>query len=116
MLPPPHPPTRRLPPATQATGDQSYLEYATALADNVVDRATTDDRGGAGGTALCWHHAEHRAQPRHIAAYTGLMQGAAGVALFLVHLAQALDGCPSSVFLPDVPTPAWRRVAVTSRL
>jgi hypothetical protein len=36
-----------------------------------------------------WTHAETRLETDHLIAQTGLMQGAAGIALFLIHVDQA---------------------------
>jgi hypothetical protein len=56
------------------------------------------DSGG-----LKWIQAENRIEPDNVQAQTGLMQGAAGIGLFFIHLSE-LDGVaePANRF-PDSP-------------
>jgi lantibiotic modifying enzyme len=63
--------------------DGSYLVFAQRIADYLVARAEPD------GSGIKWTQAENRLEPAHLVAQTGLMQGAAGVALFLLHVDQA---------------------------
>jgi hypothetical protein len=44
-------------------------------------------------------------QPENVVAQTGLMQGAAGVGLALLHLDNAVKGRADRIVLPDNP---WR--------
>ncbi|MGD2216968.1 MAG: lanthionine synthetase LanC family protein [Gemmatimonadales bacterium] len=79
------------------TGEPHRREFAERVASDTVDRATAEDGG------LKWVQAEHRVRPDLLIAQTGLMQGAAGVGLAMLHL----DGVSRSrrplVVLPDDP-------------
>ena len=55
------------------------------------------------GKGLKWIQAEHRIRPELLVAQTGLMQGAAGVGLFLLRLDAAENGRDSFVRMPDTP-------------
>ena len=79
------------------TRDERHLAFARRVVDNTVSRATTD------GDGLKWIQAEHRVRPGLLVAQTGLMQGAAGVGLALLHLDGALQGRGALVALPDAP-------------
>lgn len=79
------------------TGDESYLELADRVAQEVLSRAVDD------GTHCKWPQAEHRSSPEYVQTQTGYMQGAAGVASFLLHLATTLDGKPVKIQFPDSP-------------
>ena len=79
------------------TGDSRHLEYAKLVADDVASRATTD------GDGMKWIQAEHRVRPELLVAQTGLMQGAAGVGLAMLHLDGATKGRRPFVVLPDSP-------------
>ena len=50
-----------------------------------------------------WLHAEHRERPEILQAQTGYMQGAAGIASFLIHLATSDAGAPVRIAMPDWP-------------
>lgn len=82
-----------------ATGDASSLAFARRVMDNVIARGVTD------GDAMSWPQAENRVRPENIVAQTGLMQGAAGVGLALLHLDGAIARRAPVVVLPD--TPRW---------
>ena len=79
------------------TRNQEYLTFAKRVMDDVMSRATEDGRG------LKWIQAEHRVQPQLLIAQTGLMQGAAGVGLALLHLDGATAGRANRITLPDDP-------------
>jgi len=79
------------------TGDTRHLDYARHIAADTLERATTD------GDGLKWVQAEHRVQPENLVAQTGLMQGAAGVGLAMLHLDGALSQRKPFVVLPDSP-------------
>ncbi len=83
-----------------ATGEPRHLTFAQRVVDNTLQRATPD------GNGLKWIQAEHRVRPELLVAQTGLMQGAAGVGLALLHLDGALEKRAPRVQLPD--TPRWR--------
>lgn len=79
------------------TGEPRYLEFAERVAADTVQRATTDDGG------LKWIQAEHRVRPDLLIAQTGLMQGAAGVGLAMLHLDGVSERRAPLVVLPDDP-------------
>jgi hypothetical protein len=81
----------------RATRDRSYLAFAERVAGYLIARAETETNG------IKWTQAERRIEPDRLLAQSGLMQGAAGVGLFLVHVDQACRGQSSFVRLPDQP-------------
>ena len=87
------PPTQSM----QGSGDERYLLHARRLARHTLDHATLK------GDGLEWSHAEHRVRPDEIAAQTGLMQGAAGIGLGFLRLAQVEKGRDRAYRLPDDP-------------
>jgi lantibiotic modifying enzyme len=83
----------------QQTRDPAYLAFAKRTLDNVLARTTVD------GDGLKWIQAENRTSPENVVAQTGLMQGAAGVGLALLHLDGAIEHRAPAIVLPD--SPAW---------
>ena len=81
------------------TREQKHLTFARRVMDNALGRATAEGDGSK------WIQAEHRVQPNLLVAQTGLMQGAAGVGLALLHLENAMNGKPDRIRLPDNPWP-----------
>lgn len=81
----------------RARPDPRRLAFAEQITADTMRRATTD------GDALKWTQAEHRVQPDLLVAQTGLMQGAAGVGLAMLHLDGAAQGRKPLVLLPDNP-------------
>ncbi len=79
------------------TKDEKHLAFARRVADDALARATAD------GDGLKWIQAEHRVQPELLVAQTGLMQGAAGVGLALLHVDGRLAKRAPVVVLPDEP-------------
>lgn len=79
------------------TRDARHLEYAELIAHDTLKRATPE------GDGLKWIQAEHRVRPELLVAQTGLMQGAAGVGLAMLHLDGARQGRKPFVKLPDDP-------------
>ena len=77
------------------TGDAAHLELARRCADVLLAHGQDD------GARRCWRHAEHRDHPAFVQAQSGYMQGAAGIASFLMHLQGCLDGRPVKRALPD---------------
>jgi lantibiotic modifying enzyme len=77
--------------------DARHVEYAEAIAHDTLSRATAE------GDGLKWVQAEHRVRPELLVAQTGLMQGAAGVGLAMLHLDGAREGRAPLVKLPDNP-------------
>lgn len=80
-------------------GDARHTTFAQRVMDDVIARGTAD------GDGMKWIQAEHRVRPEFLVAQTGLMQGAAGVGLALLHLEGAMVGRKPAVMLPDAP--AW---------
>ncbi|HWA63397.1 MAG TPA: lanthionine synthetase LanC family protein [Caulobacteraceae bacterium] len=79
------------------TGDERYRRLAERCADVILAASTA----GEGGRR--WVQAEHRDRPTFLQAQTGYMQGAAGIASFLVHLASLETARPAKIALPDWP-------------
>jgi hypothetical protein len=78
-------------------GDAAYLEFARRNADDLLRRGTSSDGG------MKWVQAENRVSPDEVMAQTGLMQGAAGVGSFFLHLDGAERGRAPAIVLPDSP-------------
>jgi lantibiotic modifying enzyme len=66
-----------------ATEESDYLAFAERIAEYLLAQGETDASG------IKWVQAESRHQTDHLIAQTGLMQGAAGIGLFFIHLDQA---------------------------
>jgi len=79
------------------TKERKYLAFAARVADDTLARATVD------GDGLKWVQAENRVSPAEVIAQTGMMQGAAGVGLALLHLDGIAVDRPRFVVLPDNP-------------
>jgi lantibiotic modifying enzyme len=86
----------------QDTGDRDWLDFADVLAADVLARAITDADG------VRWSHTEYRISPPELEPYVGWMQGAAGIAGFLLHLDRLHRDGPGAPRLtwPDRPPPA----------
>jgi lantibiotic modifying enzyme len=80
-----------------ATKHTQHLEFARRVAADTIRRATDDADGSR------WTQAENRVQPDNLVAQTGLMQGAAGVGLAMLHLDGAGERRRPFVVLPDNP-------------
>lgn len=65
--------------------------------EDLLARATKD------GDGLKWIQAENRVQPNLLVAQTGLMQGATGIGLWLLHMDEYDHGKKPLVILPDSP-------------
>ena len=81
----------------EMTGDKAYREFALKIAADLLSRATEGE-----GT-LKWIHADTRRTPDAVFAQTGLMQGASGIGLFLLHLDALETGRTRRIFFPDAP-------------
>lgn len=79
------------------TRDAADLAFAEDIAHDTLARATAD------GNGLKWVQAEHRVRPELLVAQTGLMQGASGIGLAMLHLDGAREGRAPLVRLPDDP-------------
>jgi len=84
-----------------ATGKADYRTFARAVADQMLSRGTDFD-----GKGYRWYQAYTRVKPAEVAAETGYMVGAAGIAAALLHLGSALNGRGRAFALPDDPFPA----------
>ncbi len=80
-----------------ATKEPTHLAFAERVATDTIRRASED------GGGLKWPQAENRVQPEVLMAQTGLMQGAAGVGLAMLHLDGATEHRRPLVVLPDNP-------------
>ena len=83
--------------AAPAPAVSPRLAVARRAATNLLARGLSDDAG------LRWPQAENRVQPEWVVPQTGLMQGAAGAGLFLLHLDGAEKGRAPRITLPDSP-------------
>jgi lantibiotic modifying enzyme len=81
----------------RATKDRHYLMFAQRVGIYLIARAERDANG------MKWTQAEHRIEADNVGAQTGLMQGAAGIGLFLVHLDQAERHLKPLIRFPDEP-------------
>jgi len=82
------------------------LGWACTMGDALVDRAVRDDAGAR------WRFLEHRMDPPLLPPGTSWMQGAAGIAAFLLRLARVLDDGRTAPVV-DRPDQWW---AVPSRV
>jgi lantibiotic modifying enzyme len=80
-----------------AMGGDAYLAFARRNATDLLRRGTE-----AGG-GMKWVQAENRVSPDDVMAQTGLMQGAAGVGMLLLHLDGVEAGRRPALVLPDSP-------------
>ena len=79
------------------TNEERYLDFSRYMTENLLSRATVSKDG------LKWIQAEHRVQPKFLAAQTGYMQGAAGIGVWLLHLDAFEHGIRPTIVLPDSP-------------
>jgi lantibiotic modifying enzyme len=81
--------------------DTKYLELAHDCASVISSVAVRNAATDSNLTLAHWPQAEHRARPKFVQSQTGYMQGAAGIASFLVHLATAESDHPIRIEFPD---------------
>ncbi|HSE97727.1 MAG TPA: lanthionine synthetase LanC family protein [Blastocatellia bacterium] len=81
----------------KASRNQDYLEFSKRVAAQLISRTTIDEKGAR------WVQAEHRVRPEQLAAQTGYMQGASGIALLMLRLHYFERGKELSIILPDSP-------------
>jgi lantibiotic modifying enzyme len=79
---------------TKAVSDRAF---AIRIGEYLKTRAQTDSGG------LKWIQAENRIEPDKEQAQTGLMQGAAGIGLFFIHLAELDGNTETAIRFPDSP-------------
>ncbi|MGA7130266.1 MAG: lanthionine synthetase LanC family protein [Chthoniobacterales bacterium] len=75
----------------------SYRQFAFRLGKHLENTAQADGQG------LKWIQAENRIEPDRLIAQTGLMQGGAGIGLFLLHLADPDNKHGRGLLFPDSP-------------
>lgn len=83
-----------------ATGRLAHLDFARALAGDLIGRASDHD-----GRGYRWYQAYRRLRPGEVTADTGYMVGAAGIGAALLHL-DAAEHARRVILLPDNPFPA----------
>jgi lantibiotic modifying enzyme len=81
----------------EITEKQEYLDFAAKLTEQIRGKATADENG------MRWVHAEHRSRPEFLQAQTNLMQGAAGIGLWLLRWEEYAQGRQPLLVLPDNP-------------
>ncbi len=79
------------------TKRQEYLDFAGKLTEQIRGKGFTDENG------MRWVHAEHRSRPDFLQAQTNLMQGAAGIGLWLIRWEECAKGRQPLLVLPDNP-------------
>jgi lantibiotic modifying enzyme len=81
----------------QATGNATERAFVIRIGKYLTGRAQTE------GGGLKWIQAENRIKPDKVIAQTGLMQGAAGIGLFFIHLADLDESRRAALPFPDSP-------------
>lgn len=79
------------------TRDPKHLAFARKMTDDLVTRATRDDKGTR------WIQAEHRVRPELLVAQTGYMQGSAGIGMWLLRIDGQQRKRAPFVRFPDSP-------------
>jgi hypothetical protein len=79
------------------SGDPAHLAFARKMTDDLVARATRDEKGTR------WIQAEHRVRPELLVAQTGYMQGASGIGMWLLRIDGQQRKRASFVRFPDSP-------------
>jgi lantibiotic modifying enzyme len=79
------------------TSDQKYMAFAKKMTHQLLKKAAPRGKG------LKWIQAEHRVRPDLLAAQTGLMQGAAGIGLWLLKLDAFEKRKKEKISFPDSP-------------
>jgi lanthionine synthetase-like protein len=80
-----------------ATKAKCYLAFAERVALYLISKAEPDENGTK------WTQSDRRIEPDNVVAQTGLMQGAAGIGLFLAHLDAVRHHRKPVVRFPDEP-------------
>ena len=91
---------------TGQAAQDTLLQAARTMADALAERAIRDEAGAR------WRFLEHRQDPPLLPPGTSWMQGAAGIAAFLLRLARVIDDGPGAPIV-DRPDQWW---AVPGRL
>lgn len=78
-------------------GDEQYLNFSREMTRSLLAKSTPEADG------VKWIQAEHRRHPEFVQAQTGMMQGAAGIGLWLLRLNAFEKKTKRLVRLPDDP-------------
>jgi hypothetical protein len=89
--------------AWQRHGAEVDLAFAQVLGDALVDRAIVDRDAGDGDRA-CWRFTEHRNEHPLLPPGVGWMQGAAGIAAYLLRLARVVREGRTAPAVPRLDT------------
>jgi lantibiotic modifying enzyme len=81
----------------RVTGKKEYLDFAKKLTEQIMSKSSKDENG------MWWVQAEHRTRPDFLQAQTNLMQGAAGIGLWLLRLEEFESGKRTLIVMPDSP-------------
>ena len=73
------------------------MAFAKKMTHHLLKKAVSEGKG------LKWIQAEHKVKPDLLVAQTGLMQGAAGIGLWLLKLDAFEKGEKEKIFFPDSP-------------
>lgn len=79
------------------TNNQKYIDFSKKMTHHLLKKATPEGKG------LKWIQAEHRVRPDFLVAQTGLMQGAAGIGLWLLKLDAFEKRKKEKISFPDSP-------------
>ena len=81
----------------QITQNKTYLDFAQTMTNKAINLGIQTSQG------LKWTHAENRVSPNQVATQTGLMQGSAGMGLWLLQMEAFEKGEKPHIQLPDKP-------------
>jgi hypothetical protein len=79
------------------TNDKKYIAFSKKMTHHLLKKAAPQGKG------LKWIQAEHRVRPDFLVAQTGLMQGAAGIGLWLLKLDAFEKGKKEKISFLDSP-------------
>jgi len=79
------------------TNNKKYIAFSKKMTHHLLKKATPGEKG------FKWIQAEHRVRPDLLVAQTGLMQGAAGIGLWLLKLDAFEKGKKEKISFPDSP-------------
>jgi len=81
----------------EVLGDEKYLAFARRATKTILSNAVQKEKG------ISWVQAEHRVKPLFLEEQTGYMQGASGIALWLLRLENFEEEKKPTIVLPDSP-------------
>ncbi|NIM18220.1 MAG: hypothetical protein GTO45_39975 [Candidatus Aminicenantes bacterium] len=79
------------------TKNKDYIAFSKKVTNHILKKAAPEGKG------LKWIQAEHRVKPDLLLAQTGLMQGAAGIGMWLLKLNAFEKGKKEKIIFPDSP-------------